>query len=128
MCANSKAWASKPKQPIERCTRAAARPAHGGELASEAVHLTQINDATLTGGQTPVDSPDVGLPPGPQWAGRLSGWDIKNMYFQLDFDTGALHLGINCFGVCGDADGDGNPTRRRWCCSRPAATTTPTLR
>jgi hypothetical protein len=30
------------------------------------------------------------------------------MYFQLDFDTGALHLGINCFGVCGDADGDGN--------------------
>jgi hypothetical protein len=28
---------------------------------------------------------------------------------QVDFDTGALHLGINCFGVCGDADGDGDP-------------------
>jgi hypothetical protein len=70
--------------------------------------VIKINDATLTGGQTPVDSPDVGLPPGPAWSGRLSGWDIKNMYFQLDFDTGALHFGINCFGVCGDADGDGD--------------------
>jgi hypothetical protein len=28
--------------------------------------VIKINDATLTGGQTPVDSPDVGLPPGPR--------------------------------------------------------------
>jgi hypothetical protein len=24
--------------------------------------------------------------------------------------SGALHIGINCFGVCGDADGDGDPS------------------
>ena len=25
------------------------------------------------------------------------------------FSTGAIHFGINCFGVCGDADGNGDP-------------------
>jgi hypothetical protein len=70
--------------------------------------VIKINDAALTGGQTPVESPDVGLPPGPAWSGRLSGWDIKNIYVQLDFDSGAFHFGINCFGVCGDADGNGD--------------------
>jgi len=55
--------------------------------------------------------PDVGVPPGPLWVDRVSGWDIKSLYFQLDRDTGALHIGINCFGVCGDADGDGDAGR-----------------
>jgi hypothetical protein len=48
--------------------------------------VIRIGDATLNGGQTPVDSPDVGLPPGTAWAGRTSGWDIKNLFFQLDFE------------------------------------------
>jgi hypothetical protein len=47
--------------------------------------VIKINDAT-TFGNSIGDQPDVGLPPGPQWSGRLSGWDIKNMYFQLDFE------------------------------------------
>ena len=76
----------------------------GGELRRGVVLLP---DANFGPQDIPIDSPDVGLPPGPQWAGRLSGWDIQNILFQLDFNTGALHIGINCFGVCGDADGDG---------------------
>jgi hypothetical protein len=30
------------------------------------------------------DSLDVGMPPGPQWAGRVSGWDIKSVFFQFN--------------------------------------------
>jgi hypothetical protein len=48
--------------------------------------VIRIGDATLAGTQTPVDAPDVGLPPGGAWAGRTSGWDIKNLFFQLDFE------------------------------------------
>jgi hypothetical protein len=53
-------------------------------------------------------SPDVGLPRGEGWA-DISGWDIKNIYFQFNFDSGAIHFGINCFGICGDADSNGDP-------------------
>lgn len=42
---------------------------------------------------------------------RVSGWDIKNIYFQFDLRTGDFHIGINCFGICGDADGDLDPNR-----------------
>ena len=41
-----------------------------------------------------MSDPDVGMPSGAAWrvpAGRLSGWDIKNIYFQLDFE---------CAGIC----------------------------
>jgi hypothetical protein len=37
-----------------------------------------------------------------------SGWDIKDIRIQFDYKRNALHIGINCFGVCGDADGDGD--------------------
>jgi hypothetical protein len=47
-----------------------------------------LPDASFGGGMR-FDDPDVGLPPGMIWqtpAGRVSGWDIKNIYFQLDFE------------------------------------------
>jgi hypothetical protein len=38
---------------------------------------------------------------------------MSNQTLSLSFVlTGdALHFGIDCFGVCGDADGDGDPNR-----------------
>lgn len=47
-----------------------------------------LPDASFGGGMR-FDDPDVGLPPGAIWAtpvGRVSGWDIKNIFFQLDFE------------------------------------------
>merc|ERR1712000_503782 len=57
--------------------------------------------------QTVADAFDVGVPPGIS----QSGWDIKDMRFQYDYANDALHIGLNCFGVCGDADGDGDEGR-----------------
>lgn len=38
-----------------------------------------------------------------------SGWDVDNIYFQYDYFQDILHIGVECFGICGDSDGDGNP-------------------
>jgi len=48
---------------------------------------------------------DVGVPASIR---RTSGWDIKSVDTLYDYQNNALHIGINCFGVCGDADGDGD--------------------
>lgn len=53
------------------------------------------------------DGLDVGAPPG--WPFPYSGWDVKRLYFAYDFSLDLLHIGIECFGICGDADGDGFP-------------------
>ncbi|HEY5780094.1 MAG TPA: hypothetical protein VIT00_15230 [Terrimicrobiaceae bacterium] len=52
--------------------------------------------------------PDVGLPP--MWPFATSGWDIKDVRFVYDRDNDCLYVGINFFGIAGDADGDGNPS------------------
>lgn len=44
------------------------------------------------------------------YPGRKSGFDIAALYFQYDYKTDTLHVGIDCWGVCGDADGDGDPS------------------
>jgi hypothetical protein len=62
----------------------------------------------VSGSGTP--SPDVGLPVQVP-AGTISGWDVKSIDFIHDFERNALHIGVNCFGVCGDADGDGDPDK-----------------
>lgn len=41
----------------------------------------------------------------------VSGWDMKDVRFQHNPTTDELHIGINCFGICGDADGDGDSGR-----------------
>ncbi len=49
---------------------------------------------------------DVGTPPG--WPYPQSGWDIKKVYFFTNLNQ--LHVGVEYFGVAGDADGDGDPS------------------
>ncbi len=56
-----------------------------------------------------TDPSDVGLPPGLPFA--TSGWDIKDFRFVYDAGEDALYVGINFFGIAGDADGDGDPSR-----------------
>jgi hypothetical protein len=41
--------------------------------------------------------------------GFYSGFDIQNIYFQYDWRNDILYVGVTCLGICGDADGDGNP-------------------
>jgi hypothetical protein len=50
---------------------------------------------------------DVGVPPA--WPFAQSGWDMKDLRFAYDYQLDQFHMAINCFGVCGDADGDGDP-------------------
>lgn len=39
----------------------------------------------------------------------VSGWDINAVYFAYDINTDTLFVGIDFFGIAGDADGDGDP-------------------
>ncbi|GJM16682.1 MAG: hypothetical protein DHS20C13_20090 [Thermodesulfobacteriota bacterium] len=48
---------------------------------------------------------DVGTPPG--WPFPASGWDIKKAYFYTNLNQ--LHIGVEYYGIGGDADGDGDP-------------------
>jgi hypothetical protein len=57
---------------------------------------------------TGEETPDVGLPPA--FPFPTSGWDIKDFRFVYDAEEDALYVGINFFGIAGDADGDGNPS------------------
>ena len=53
-------------------------------------------------------SGDVGLP-GSAPGGTVSGWDMKDIRLTYDLATDTLYVGINAFGIAGDADGDGDP-------------------
>ncbi len=64
-----------------------------------------IADAVNATGE---EEPDVGLPPA--FPFPTSGWDIKDFRFVYDAEEDALYVGINFFGIAGDADGDGNPS------------------
>ena len=39
-----------------------------------------------------------------------SGFDLKRIYFAWEYAKDELSIGIECFGICGDADGDGKDT------------------
>lgn len=56
-----------------------------------------------------TDSPNIGVPQQLK-AGTVSGWDIRAIYFQYDDKRDELLIGIDCWGICGDADGDGDPS------------------
>lgn len=45
---------------------------------------------------------------GPHMAG-MSGWNMKDFRLRYDPDTDTLAVGVNFYGIAGDADGDGNP-------------------
>jgi len=51
---------------------------------------------------------DVGLP-GSAPPGTVSGWDMVDLRLTYDAATDTMYVGINTFGICGDADGDGDP-------------------
>jgi hypothetical protein len=55
-------------------------------------------------------TPDVGLPVVLASASVTSGWDIKDFRFVYDAEKDVLYVGINFFGIAGDADGNGNPS------------------
>jgi hypothetical protein len=64
-----------------------------------------VSDGATPNGPTP----DVGMPPGSPSV--ISGWDIKDFRFVYDAEEDSLYVGINFFGIAGDADGDGDPSR-----------------
>lgn len=41
--------------------------------------------------------------------GYRSGVDILNVFFQYDQKVDTMYVGIDCDGICGDVDGDGDP-------------------
>jgi hypothetical protein len=51
---------------------------------------------------------DVGLPDNAP-PGTHSGWDMVDLRLTYDTSTDTLYVGINTFGIAGDADGNGNP-------------------
>ena len=78
-----------------------------------------IFDAITISGNSEIDLPtadnntvilfdglDVGVPPA--WPFEASGWDMKDIRIFRDFSSDTLYFAINCYGVCGDADGDGD--------------------
>eukprot|EP00029_Vermamoeba_vermiformis_P007498 TRINITY_DN3266_c0_g1_i1.p1 TRINITY_DN3266_c0_g1~~TRINITY_DN3266_c0_g1_i1.p1 ORF type:complete len:1098 (+),score=212.70 TRINITY_DN3266_c0_g1_i1:45-3338(+) len=40
--------------------------------------------------------------------GLRSGWDLRSIYFHYLPQDDVLQVGIRCYGICGDADGDGD--------------------
>ena len=48
-----------------------------------------------------------------QWSkshGRRSGIDTDAVHVVYDDATDTLYVGVQCAGICGDTDGDGNPS------------------
>ncbi|HEY5743435.1 MAG TPA: hypothetical protein VIS99_12935, partial [Terrimicrobiaceae bacterium] len=75
-----------------------------------AISFTGDVETDFTGAVVVADSggQDVGLPPG--FSFPVSGWDMKDFRFIYDQNTNALYVGMNFFGIAGDADGDGDPS------------------
>jgi len=49
---------------------------------------------------------DVGMPANAP-AGSVSGWEISEVVFYYDLETDMLQIGLDTYGIAGDADGDG---------------------
>merc|ERR1711981_350181 len=96
---------------------ALAATVYGQVTESQVATLTMTGNVEADFGTRPgvivVADPgeiDVGMPPGFAALGlEISGWDIKDIRFSYNYRTDVLFIGVNCYGVCGDADGDGNP-------------------
>jgi hypothetical protein len=50
-------------------------------------------------------NPDVGMPD--EAEGAISGWDVERALLWIDPVARRLHVGIEFYGIAGDADGDG---------------------
>ena len=51
---------------------------------------------------------DVGVPSA--LAGSIPGWEMSQVALAYDETTDELKIGIDTLGICGDADGDGDPS------------------
>merc|ERR1711981_1540699 len=95
---------------------ALAATVYGQVTESQVATLTMTGNVEADFGTRPgvivVADPgeiDVGMPPGFAALGlEISGWDIKDIRFSYNYRTDVLFIGVNCYGVCGDADPDGN--------------------
>lgn len=56
------------------------------------------------------NTPDVGLPRPAFPTTTISGFDIRALYLEYDATSDIMYVGIDCFGICGDTDGDGDPS------------------
>ncbi len=63
-------------------------------------------------------APDVGLPhPNPPTTTvgfsttAISGFDMRAVYLNYDKTSDTMYVGVDCFVICGDADGDGDPNK-----------------
>ena len=104
----------------------------GSQSAVKSIMFTGnvTNDfGTNAGVYSTDDGPvDVGMPPAFA-AGSVSGWDVKvreprlfvdgvlnfvraqSVRFSYDYEDDVLHVGIECWTICTDADGDGVANR-----------------
>jgi hypothetical protein len=55
------------------------------------------------------DPNDVGQSKWMTDKGWITGWNIKDIRFHYDAPSDNLYVGVNFFGIAGDADGNGNP-------------------
>ncbi|HEY5814370.1 MAG TPA: hypothetical protein VIT23_17155, partial [Terrimicrobiaceae bacterium] len=72
-------------------------------------------------------APDVGVPVPTFPIGTISGWDIKDIRFVYDSNANSLAVGINFFGIAGDADGNGDPSNTSAALSSSGGTDQPNL-
>lgn len=77
----------------------------GNAVLDFGMNSTQVlDDGNTLIGSGPNRTTDV-YSPLPQ----RSGFDIRAVYWTYDIASDVMYIGIDCFGVCGDADGDGQP-------------------
>ena len=76
---------------------------------ADSAHVLVVLDRNATTGDD-TESPDVALPAELLDAlpDTVSGWDVRSVYMQYDPATDKLAVGVDCFGLCGDADGNGD--------------------
>jgi hypothetical protein len=53
---------------------------------------------------------DVGMPNPPFNENDTSGWDIKDCYYHYNRSSDTMYVGLDFYGIAGDADGDGDPS------------------
>ncbi len=86
---------------LVRLNSSLAAPIFTGDAAADFVgpNVIKIDDRS---------TPDVGLPQAFPTT-TISGWDMQAFYLEYDEATDTMYVGVDCFGICGDADGDGDP-------------------
>lgn len=95
-----------------------AAPTFTGDAAADFTgpNVIVLTDRAIDG----INTPDVGLPR-PYTDTDVSGFDIQALYMEYDPATDIMYVGIDCFVICGDADGDGDPDAPGDILGRPVA-------